>query len=258
MSSNEKQETSRDSSQVQVITRAVNILKILGNYPDGLNLTDLSKEIELPRSTVHRIVSSLESNGFIAWDKKNGRVRLGIAIAILGKSFNVDLRNEIRPFMETLLAKLNETVDFAILYGDHGLLLDRLDASHLLKVAVAPGTEFDLYCTASGKAMLSMLENDDVVKLLPETFKALSSKTIVTIDDLIEEIEIIRQRGCALDREEQEDGICAIGIAFKDPFGSIGALSLPIPSIRFYENEKLLIETVTEIRAKIQAHFDSF
>ena len=97
-----KREDRPANGGVQVIVRAVNILRALKGHPEGLSLSQIAKEVGLARSTVHRIVSTLEAERFVTAVSSNGRVRLGSALASLGAHVNSDLRRELRPYLEGL------------------------------------------------------------------------------------------------------------------------------------------------------------
>lgn len=253
--SNEQGSTGRDSSQVQVLTRATNLIKIVGKYPGGISLSDLMQDIDLPRSTVYRIISSLEANGFVAWDKAAGVVRLGIAVALLSQNLKFDLRVELAPFLQELNRELGEAVDLSIWQNNNGILVERINGIHMLQVAVAVGSEFPLYCTACGKAMLSLQPDEVITELFPQELSYVSERSIKTRDKLMEELEYIRNTGLAFDREEQDDGVCAVSFAFKDPFGIIAAVSIPIPSIRFYNKEQEIVEAVRRVAKAVEERF---
>jgi DNA-binding IclR family transcriptional regulator len=118
---------------VQVIARAAQILRALDGEPDGLSLSQLSDRLSLPRSTVHRVVTALAAEGLVAAASPNGRVRLGPELARLALSSRRELRQELRPHLQQLFDALNETVDCAVLDGDHLRFIDQIAAPHRLR-----------------------------------------------------------------------------------------------------------------------------
>src|SRR6266542_4109771 len=174
---------------VQVIARAADILRALQRNPKGLSLSQLAREVDLARSTVHRIVSALTAEQFIAAASPSGRVRLGLGLAPLAAAASGDLRRELRPYLEQLYNDVNETVDLAVLSG--------------------VGVTFPIHCTANGKALLAELPTEAITRIVPERLDVFTPQTIRTRAQLLEELARVRAEGIAFDREEYTLGICA-------------------------------------------------
>jgi DNA-binding IclR family transcriptional regulator len=243
----------RDSSSsgVQVIARAAQILRALDGEPDGLSLSQLSDRLGLPRSTVHRVVSALAAEGLLAAASPTGRVRLGPELARLALSSRRELRQVLRPHLQRLFEAVNETVDCAVLDGDHLRFIDQIAAPHRLRTVSSVGTTFPLHCTANGKAILAELGRDEVARLLPTRLKRCTPATITGRAELLAELERVRARRVAFDREEHTTGISAAGIAVRDPFGALAAISVPMPTQRFAGREAEIADALLEARAEI-------
>src|SRR4051795_3740252 len=106
---------------VQVISRAAEILRVLHDAPAGLTLAEVARRVGLPRSTVHRIVGTLELEGFVAGATADGRLRLGPEPGRLAATSRTKLLQVARPFMEQLAGAVKETVDLAVLRDDRVL-----------------------------------------------------------------------------------------------------------------------------------------
>jgi DNA-binding IclR family transcriptional regulator len=233
---------------VQVIARAAQILRALEGEPGGLSLSQLADRIDLPRSTVHRVVSALAAEGLVAAASPNGRVRLGPELARLAVASRRELRQELRPYMERLFETLNETVDCAVLDGDRLRFVDQIAAPHRLRAVSAVGATFPLHCTANGKALLAELPADEVSRMLPSRLKRYTDNTMTARADVMRELDEVRKRGVAYDREEHTVGISAAGFAVHDAFGSLAALSVPLPTQRFEGRERKVLETMVAVR----------
>jgi DNA-binding IclR family transcriptional regulator len=159
-----------DKNQVQVIARAANILRALEAEDAGLSLGQIAQRVQLARSTVQRIVASLEAEGLVAAASPNGRVRLGPAILRLAASVRSDFVRMARPFLRQLSSDLRETVDLAAVRGDHLVFIDQVIGSHRLRTVSAVGETFPLYCTANGKAYLSGLDEATIERLLGRSY----------------------------------------------------------------------------------------
>ena len=252
---NDKQDQNK-TSNVQVISRAANILRTLRDHPKGLSLSQIAKEVGLARSTVQRIVSTLEQENFVAQASANGGIRLGPEISMLAAAVHSDLREEIRPFLIQLSNEVNETVDLSVLDNGKVLFVDQIIAPHPLQATSQPGAAFPLHCTANGKAILGSLPKLEVESLLPEQLTKYTDKTITNRDELIKELEVVRKEGVAFTREEHIDGICAVGAVVFDSMRNLSAISIPLPATRFYGKEEKLATALLKTCQKINKHFD--
>jgi len=238
---------------VQVIARAAQILRALDGEPDGLSLSQLSERLGLPRSTVHRVVSALAAEGLLAAASPNGRVRLGPEIARLALASRRELRQELRPYLQRLFDDLNETVDCAVLDGDHLRFIDQIAAPHRLRAVSSVGATFPLHCTANGKALLAELTPEEVARILPTRLRRCTPATITARAQLMAELETVRETRVAFDREEHTTGISAAGIAVRDPFGALAAISVPMPTQRFEGRGPEISLALRQVRRDILA-----
>ncbi len=138
-------------SSVQVIERAARILRALADHPeDGLSLSAIAARVGLARSTVHRLVSALETEAFVVAASPNGRVKLGPGLASLAVSAAPDLAREVHPFLARLSREIHETVDLGVLQHDHVLFVDQVAAPRRLRAVSAVGAAFPAHCPANG------------------------------------------------------------------------------------------------------------
>ena len=252
----QKSKTPRDFSQVQVISRAAAILRAIRDS-GGLNLSQLAREVKLARSTVYRIVSTLEAEGLLTTETPDGRVQLGLELVSLGAAVNSDMRRVLRPYLEGLSIEVDETVDLAILDKDRLIFLDQVARPRRLRAVSGVGLTFPLHCTANGKAILSALPPEEVERILPERLPIYTPKTIPTRRQLMQELERVRMEGVAFDREEHTQGICAVGAAIQGLMGALAAISIPVPSVRFYDNESKFVPALIRTCEAINQRFKS-
>lgn len=223
-----------------MISRAGQVLRALAGEPQGLSLSEVAKRVELPRSTVHRIVTALETEGLAASASPNGRYRLGSEITRLANGQHIDLKEKVRPHLERLSAEVNETVDLAVMTRDRVSFVDQIASPQRLRAVSAIGAAFPAYCTANGKALLAELPDQRVIKLLPSRLPPMTPNTITARAELLEELAEIRASGIAFDREEHHEGISAVGAVVRDPAGAMAAVSIPVPTQRFPGSEERL------------------
>ena len=132
----------------------------MGSERQGLSLSQLAQRVELPRSTVHRIITALETEGLAATASPHGRYKLGPELVRLAAGQHGELRTEVRPLLRKLSAEVNETVDLSVLIDDHVSFIDQVAAPHRLRAVSAVGGSFPAHCTANGKALLATFRDD--------------------------------------------------------------------------------------------------
>lgn len=218
---------------IKVISRAANILRLLGKETNGLSLGQISKQVELPRSTVQRIVSALSDEGFISNANGSGNIRLGPEIQNLAKASNQTMKSRLQSVMKNLSEETGETVDLAILDNGCMKFIDQIEGSQRLRTVSRIGEAFPLTTTANGKAALACLSTASATKLIRSEI-SVNGQTDVSIKQLIAELEVVRSGKLATDENEHTEGICAFGFAMMDESGDVFALSTPVPSTRYH------------------------
>ena len=238
-------------SEVQAITRASRILAALEASPGGLSLAQIAQRVELPRSTVHRIVKALTTERLLVPVSAAGGVRLGPRLAGLALAALGELRQQIRPHLERLSEEVNETVDLAVLDRDQVIFIDQVAAPQRLQAVSAVGARFPAHCTANGKALLAELDPEQVKALLPARLPRLTQNTVTSRARLLEELARVRRDGVAFDNQEHTAGICAIGRTIPDGAGGRAAVTIPLPALRFEDREPLLANALARTCARL-------
>ena len=233
---------------IQVISRAADILRLLGRESDGLSLGQIAKQVGLPRSTVQRIVAALSVEGFISSEKGFGGIRLGPEIQSLAQAATSDMKDRLRPIMKRIANETGETVDLAILDGGKMLFIDQIVGSQRLRTVSSIGETFPLTSTANGKAALACMEPATAAKLIIAEIEDLDSSG-KSLTETLAEIDEIRDGALARDENEHTEGISALGFAIKDSSGDIFALSTPVPSTRYERVKTQLARTIEDCRA---------
>lgn len=242
---------------VQVIARVGQIFRALEGEPWGLTMSQLAVRLDLPRSTIHRLVNALASEGLLMNASVAGRVCIGSEFVRIATASRSELRDKVEPLMRRVNEAVGETVDCSILEGDMVRVIDVIETQHQLRAVSNIGATFPLYCTAKGKAILAELDNATIMRLIPEDFEPFTGFTVHSRAQLMKEIEEVRSTGLAFNREEHSIGICTIAIASKDPFGTAFTISVPIPTLRYEllkgEIEIALLEILAELKAEFAA-----
>jgi DNA-binding IclR family transcriptional regulator len=241
---------------IQVIARAAEMLRLLQAHPDGLNQAEIGERLGMPRSTVSRILNALDDEGLVASRAARGRYRLGPEIARMSSTVRRGVVIDVHPFMEELSRELEETVDLSILDGDRASFVDQVVSPHRLRAISAVGESFPLYCCANGKAMLASLPAEKQAEALPSRLVRLTANTIATPAALRKELDRIRAQGVAYDREEQTEGICAVGAVLHGVADQPVAVSVPVPAQRFYGREEQLAQALVSWVSRVNTWLD--
>ncbi len=195
------------------------MLEILAKSRGGLTVSQLARNLGLPKSSVHRIALTFERAGFLHLDRESGRYRLGLHLFGLANMAltGVSLREQAVPFLHRLMEKTGLTVHMAVLEHDEAVLIEKMQPLGHLRLATWVGKRVELHCTALGKALLayrSEAEIDDLVKrhgLLRH-----NENTLCSARKLKENLVLVRKLGYALDDEEEELGIRCMGAPIFD------------------------------------------
>jgi len=195
------------------VTKAFQILKLVTQSDRGLKISDLSKALEIGKSTVHGITAALEELGAIMRDPVSKRYRPGLTLLELGKSAysQFDLKDLARPVMENLMESTQESVFLGVLNGEHITILDIVESRNDLKITSPVGTTLPLMAGAAGKIFLAEMNASRAAEIIH--FKGLPRYTDNTVTDpqqYLSEIERVRKTGYATDYEEYIPGVRAV------------------------------------------------
>jgi DNA-binding IclR family transcriptional regulator len=217
-----------------VIARAALVMRALQRYPEGASLGDLAKAVELPRSTVQRIVDALDCEGLVVAASSHAGVRLGPALQGLAAAARFGIVELARPTLESLAKTTGETVDLSIANHDKVVFVDQVPGTHRLAAVSAVGVSFSMHGCANGKAVLAMMDELELRRVrLRLKCVAKTPNTHTSWRALAADLDRVRKSGVAYDREENSHGISAVAMAFRMPDGQLGALSIPVPTQRF-------------------------
>lgn len=220
----------------QAVLRAVAILKAFSEERPELSLSELSRHLELTRTTTHRLLAALESEGLVERTSAGGGFRLGPAAISLGHRAlrTSDLRARIRPVLVGLAGQTGETATLEVLLDTDMLILDGVAGRHLVGASAEVGTRWPMHATSTGKAVLGAhaLADSRYAHSLLET----SLRRAARLDELDarwQEVQEVASRGWAEACEELEPGFVAVGAALGvNPEGVQGALSIGGPLTR--------------------------
>jgi IclR family transcriptional regulator, acetate operon repressor len=224
------------TGQVQSLTRGLSILECLGLAEGGLTLTDIGQRVQLPPSTVHRLLATLEKMGYVYQAGELGRWYVGLQAFTVGSSFlsSRDFVAQSHPYMRRLMDQSGETVNLAILDGTEAVFVDQVQCREMMRTIVKLGSRAPLHASGVGKAMFASLPDDQIDAILKvRGLPRITGNTITTPETMWSSIRVIRQRGWSFDDEEHAIGTRCVGAPIYDEHAeTLGAISLAGPSSR--------------------------
>lgn len=241
--------SSKPNNLVQTIERVSSILDILGQSPQGISIRELSAKINLPKGTIHRLLSSLSYFGYVRQDSKTRNYFLGFRLMELGNLLlsQLDLRKEAESFLRDLAERTKETVHMVIMDRDEVVYIEKVELDHHssgLRMASRVGLRNPAHSSAVGKVLLSHLPVEELDELIKE--KGLAKRTENTITDtpqLKEHLKSVRTQGYAVDDEENERGIrCVAAPIYNETGRAVAAISISGPAFRV--TKKMVQETL--------------
>jgi len=190
----------------------------------------------MSKTTVHRLLATLESKRFITRDKVTGYYRLGFRFIEMASLVlqDVDLHRWARPYLKTLSEECGETVDVSILDGSHVMYLDVIESPQRVKLAAAIGQRLPAYFTASGKALLAFMPEEQARNIISQNVAEHTNRITVAMPEALDELRITAERGYAISEQEYEEDINAVAAPIFDSENQpIASIAIVGPSFRF-------------------------
>ena len=211
------------NSNIQVIERALDIIELLSTQQNGIGVTEISKETNLHKTTVHRILSSLYARNYVE-KNKYGKYKLGFKlIEIVGCHINeLELLTEARPFLLELSSKYNLTSHLGVLDGYNVVYIERLETFKHMRLYTQIGYRVPAYCSSLGKCLLSSLSEKELDAIMKDyKFERYTENTICDIKELKKQLRNIRIQKWAMDNQEQMLGQRCIAAPIYDYKGEV-------------------------------------
>jgi IclR family acetate operon transcriptional repressor len=226
----------QDSASVQSVARAVEILKSFSWERPERGVNELARELGLHKSTVSRLMMTLECGGLLFREPASDRYRLGIELISLATQVisHLDVREIARPYLRELAEACQETVNLVVLDAGEVVNLEQsVPPARQIKNMGWIGRRMPPHCTAAGKALLAHLPPEDLDRVLPAQLERFTPHTIVDRHALERDLARTREQGYALVEEELEEGLNALAAPVYDHRGKVtAAVSAAGPAYR--------------------------
>ena len=202
------------------VNNALRLLLLFRSQP-RVRLSEASEHLGVAHSTAHRLLAMLAYHGFVRQEQDSRTYIAGPALVEIGLAAvrQLDIRGHARPVLERLAGSLGETVHLAVLEGGNVRYLDAIESSRALRVASRTGSVLAANCTASGKALLAELPDAELAAMFadPAALPKLTRRSITSRAGLLAELRKVREAGCAVNREESEEGVASVAVAVRGP-----------------------------------------
>lgn len=231
----------KKASTVRALEKALDILEHLSQVHEEIDLATLARQTRIPKSTLLRLINTLKKHNFIQQNHKSQKYQIGWAFIYFGKiaSKYYTLPNIIHPFLEQLAAQTGETASLVVVDGDHGIYVDQVVSSSMIKGIPSIGSKLGLHCTSAGKVLLSAFTDLDLEHFLKTSvLEKKTERTVTDKNDLKEEIKKTRRQGYATDDEETEmGGRCVAAPILNKEGKTVAALSIIGPASRIRKED---------------------
>jgi DNA-binding IclR family transcriptional regulator len=231
------------------LNKALRVLECFTIENPELGISDISKKLGLNKSNVFDILATFEAREYVHKDPLTNKYSLYNASLRLAGVINRTrlAKDEVSIMVRDLARETNETVYYGILYDNHVMYLDYMSAATGIVPMQFIGAPAPLHCTATGKAILSAMREEEVGDVISLGLTRFTENTLADPDKLLEDLKVTRQRGYSIDNMEHEYGIKGVGLVVEDTTGHpYAAVSVSGPSLRF--NEKSIPEIVQLIK----------
>lgn len=216
---------SNKDGTVQSLDRMIDILEELALHRDGCGVTSLANLTGLHKSTVHRLLNTLMSRGYISKNSENDKYSLGMRILYLGSAIldRMDIRTVSKPFLEKLCQDTDEVVHLSMLDDREAVYIDKVESPNKsIRMYSQIGKRVPLHCTGVGKVLLAWLPDKEVEYLLGvKGMEAYTKNTITNIEDMKKHLAEIRDKGYAFDEIEHEEGIRCVAAPIFNMSGKV-------------------------------------
>ncbi|RAV19888.1 IclR family transcriptional regulator [Paenibacillus contaminans] len=219
----------QDRYAIQSVDKALDVIEQLAEL-ESASLIELAERLGQPKSSLYRIILTLENRGFIARSDQDGKYCLGFKQLVITK--NLLEKNSLRaaaiPEMNKLVEMFGDTVNLGVLSDESALYVEIIEGTHALRMTDRVGSKAPLNATAIGKTLLAFMKPDKCERLLETiSYPSFTEHTAGNKEKLMKRIEEVRAKGYALDDQEIVEGARCIAAPIFDMFGHVaGALSI--------------------------------
>lgn len=232
---------------MQSVERALGLLELLARAGGRLSLSELAERSGLALGTVHRLLATLGSAGYVRQDADR-RYALGTALMPLGDAATRLLGGWAQPFLVRLVEASGETANLAVLDDDRVLYLAQAPGRHRMRMFTEVGKRVPPHTTAVGKVLMAWQEEVQVRRVLSRLgLAAHTPRSITSVRLFLAELEQVRRDGWAVDDEEEEEGVRCLAVPVGPGPQAVAALSVSGPASRLSRDDPQVLAAMREV-----------
>jgi DNA-binding IclR family transcriptional regulator len=246
--------------EIRSVTKAIRLLDMLGDGNGVYGVSELARLVDMDKSSVSRMLRTLEQAGYVEQDPVTQRYSLGLNIGVLGHKAlrRMDLRTASRPLLERLAETTGECAHIAILADRRAFYIDQAAPERGVGVDAPIGTLAPLHCTALGKILLAYQPEpvrEEIMKAM--SYELYTRRTMGGAEALREHLARVRAQAVAFDDEEYSVGVrCMASPIFRYDNSVCGAIGVSGPSPRITDSritdwEPMLLEISKELSTRL-------
>lgn len=243
---------------IQSVERALTILDLFDERDKELTITEISKRMDLHKSTVHSLIKTLQLHGYMKQNEENEKYSLGLKLFERGQHVigNMDIHSIARKFLEQLSDQTGYTSHLVILDGQEGVYIDKVEGTGVTVLYSRIGRRVPIHTSAVGKALVAFKRDEEIEALLENyDFVKRTDNSICTKEAFLEELQNVRSNGYAVDAEENEPGIFCIAVPIKNHTGNVIAATSVSMSIAKASADEVdnCVATLKEVATQISS-----
>jgi DNA-binding IclR family transcriptional regulator len=245
--------------EVPAVKRTIAILNLLGER-NAATLSEIHIGLSLPKTSVYQILLTLEREGFVRRTADSSRFSLGLKLFEIGNQAvaHFDIRAEAIPILHKLMLETNQTCHLGVLDGKDGVYLAKVESTQPIKINSWAGKRLPLHATSMGKVLLCQKSRSEIIDILGVgPLPAITPNTLVDLEKLIEQLNVVRKKGWSFDDEEAEPHTRCIGVPVFDASEkivaamSVSGLSATMPDNILPTIGKLAMSAALELSQKL-------
>jgi DNA-binding IclR family transcriptional regulator len=238
------------------VDQALSVLEYLAGTSEPQTLTDLSRQFGLSKATMHRLLTTLRSHGFVFRDPVTARYGFGLTASRLAQEAGAgqSLTEACWPAMRWLWRKTEETVLLTVRECDTAVVVEKLESPHPVLATCSLGRLMPMHAVSSGMALLAHFTDAEIGEIIAAGLQRYTPHTLTTPDAVWDAIRSVRRKGYAINRERLREGVCGVAAPVRrsdDPRRPVvAALAVCVPSSRFEPQVDALCSAVVAAAAR--------
>lgn len=217
------------------LVKVVAVLDCFSTTNRSLSLAEICAQTGYPRSTTHRLLSSMREVGFVEQDRERDRYRLGVRLFEFGNIYlaNLDLNREARGIVDSLKRLTDQAIHLAVFDGIRAVVINRAEPSSEAGYPLTVIENAPAHCTSVGKAILAYQPEEVLARLAAMGFARYTEATLVDEAALRADLALTRERGYAIDDGEHQPGLRCVGAPIRNQHGKVfAAVSVSGPALQ--------------------------